>query len=99
MLCHIGIVAYELHLPATSCVHPIIHVPLLRAFKGPHVTTELNSPSHTNSNSQRPSNPQLIHSPNSQRLSNSQPIHSPNSKGLSNPQLMHSPNSKGLSNP
>jgi len=99
------VVAYELRLLATSRVHPVLHVSLLRVFKGTHVATELNPPSHVDTNFQNPLNPQLSHSHNPQRLSNDQPLHSPNSKALSNEKLMPPPNSaplhspKALSNP
>jgi len=85
----IDAVAYELHLPSTSLV---FHVSLLRAFKGTHVASALNSPSHADTNFQNPLNPQLSPTPNPQSLSNDQPLHSPNSKALSNEKLMPPPN-------
>jgi len=105
VLRRIDVVAYKLRLSSTSQIHPVFHVSLLRAFKGTHVATELNSPFHADTNSKNPLNPQLSHSPNPQRLSNDQPLHSPNSEALSNDQLMPPPNSallhspKALSNP
>jgi len=86
----IGAVAYELCLPTTSRVHPVFHVSLLRAFKGTHVATDINSLSHADRDSPNSlNNP----TPNLKSISNVQPLHSPDFETPSEEQLMPPPNS------